>query len=121
VDVEIGVGISHWELEVLLELSELLAVLSVLDNDFDGCSGDVLGRGGWVGCNDTRVGVAGGVFELREGMKKRLVGVVVMVLVVLSDRVRLVFLDKRRCSLGERGITTVEADKPSLEKRGVTS
>jgi hypothetical protein len=116
--VEIGVGVSHRELEAILEVSELLAVLTVLDNDLD-C--------GWGGCNDTRVG-AGDNLELREGMKKRFVGVVVLMLLVLVVLARGLFiltrlpvLDNRRCSLGERGITTVEADSPNLEKRGVSS
>ena len=94
-------------------------LLNVLDN---GCRfGDVWDGRGLGGCNGTRVGVAGvGGFELREGMKKRFVGRPVA-LAVVFDLARLVFLDNRRCSLGERGITTVEADNPNLEKRGVTS
>ena len=56
-------------------------------------------------------------------MKKRFVGRLVVLLLLLLEfvLVMLVFLDNRRCSLGERGITTVEADNPNLEKRGVTS
>lgn len=104
---ETGVSVSH---EAILEDSELLAVLSVLDSNLEG----------WGGCNDTRAGVRD-AFELREGIKKRLGGVVVLMLLMLFVLARLLFLDNRRCSLGERGITTVEADKPSLEKRGVTS
>lgn len=88
--------------------------MNVLDNG---------GRsGGWGGCNGSLVSVNG--FEGREGMKKRFVGrrlVVLLLVVVDFILARLVFLETRRCSLGERGITMVEDDNPNLEKRGVTS
>lgn len=94
-------------------------MLNVLNNG--GCFGDVWeGSGG--GCNGTRVAVDD--FELREGMKKRFIGrlVVLVSLVLVFVLARLVFLlDTRRCSLRERGITTVEDDNPNLENRGVTS
>jgi hypothetical protein len=89
-------------------------MLNVLDNGCRFC--DVWEGSGSGDCNGIRVED----FELREGMKKRFVGRHgVLLLVFISAR--LVFLDNRRCSLGERGITTVEDDNPNLEKRGVTS
>jgi hypothetical protein len=118
-EVEIGVGVSHWELEAMLEVSELLVVLNVLDK---GCRfGAVWEGSGGVGCNGTRVSADG--FEVREGMKKRLVGrlVVLLLVFVLVRVVVVLLLDTRRCCFGESGITTAEDDKPNLEKRGVTS
>ena len=97
--MEIGVGVS------LLEVSELHL-------DKDGRCDEVLegSGGGWGGRRDITDG-----FELIKGIKKRFVGrLVVLVLLFL-------LVDTRRCSLAERGITTVEDDKPNLEKRGVSS
>jgi hypothetical protein len=101
----------------VLEVSELLVVLNL---DDDGRFDEILeGSGGWGGCNGRRV-IADG-FELIKGIKKRFVGRLA-VLVVVVVFFRLVFLlETRRCSLAERGITTVEDDKPNLEKRGVSS
>lgn len=120
VEVEIGVGVSHWELEAILEVSELLVVLNVLGNG--GRFDEVLEGIGWGGCTGTRA--MADAFELREGIKKRFVGrlaelLLVVVVFILARLV--ILLDTRRCSLAERGITTVEDDKPNLEKRGVTS
>ena len=47
-------------------------------------------------------------------MKKCFVGGFVLPLLLFD-------LDSRRCSFGERGITTAGDDNPNLEKRGVTS
>ena len=120
----------------MLEDSELpVVVLNVLDN---GCRfGKALGEEEgccccWVGCSGIRVSEED-VFEVKEGMKKRFVGRLVVLL--LAEEAAMVveevfvfglttvefLLDTRRCSLAERGMTTVEADKPNLEKRGVTS
>lgn len=95
-------------MEAILESSELLVVLNVLDKS----GRDVLeGRGGDL--NE----------DGKEGMKKRFVGRLVVLLLVVFDFAAMVefLLDTRRCSLAEIGITTVLADKPNLEKRGVTS
>lgn len=121
-EVEIGVGISHWELEAILEVSELLVLLNVLDKG--GRFDDVLEGIGGGGSNGARV--IADEFELKEDIKKRFVGrlvvVLLLVVVVVFILARLVLLlDTRRCSLAESGITTVVDDKPNLEKRGVTS
>lgn len=92
----------------MLEFSELLVVLNVLDKS--GCFDEGSGGGG---CNGAR-----------EGKKKRFVGrlgVLLLADMVFGFAMVEFLLDTRRCSLTERGITTVEDDKPNLEKRGVTS
>ena len=79
------------------------------------------------GCNDIRVGGVGyfGVVSMMiagvgvgvGGGTILIVGLVLLLFVLAL----LLFLDNLRCSFGERGMTTVEPDKPNLEKRGVTS